>query len=157
MKDDAPLPDVVPRKRRQVEALLDRHIAIWLADDALPRGDRLRLEAEKARRRAAVPTLSVGVLLGRGGVTPAQLDALPEVLAGATEVLHVGVPSRLHARCKSVAPVRIIDDDPRGVVRAASRVVGLPAGPASEVWDLLRYARHRGLPTKVIQPDGGME
>lgn len=158
MKDDAPLPDSVPRKRRQIESLLDRHIAVWLAGETLAPSDRRRLEEEKARRRTSVPDRLVGVLVGAAGVAPPQLDALPGLLAGATEVTHPGVSSRVHTACRSVGvPVVVRRDDPREVVRASDLVVAVLNGPkadGTEVWEWVRYARHRGVPVRAVLPDG---
>jgi hypothetical protein len=157
-EDVGPLPDTVPRKRRQIEALADLHIAMWLASDDLAPGDRKRLEAEKQRRKTSTPEHPVGVLIGSGGCSPAQLAALEGALAGATEVHHPGVASRVHTTCKGVAPVVIHRDDLRAVVLHSKGVVALPTtttpSAVSPVWSMVKYAKHRSLSVKVVLPDG---
>jgi len=139
MKDDAPLPDAVPHKRRQVETLLDRHIAMWLASPDITPSERRRLQAEKDRRKALTPEDRVVVLVGREGMTPQQRARMAELVAGATSV------------AKGCSP---------DVVKTADRVVATPKETQEPVrkdtgvWAMIRYAKHRRLPVSVIMPDG---
>lgn len=181
-KNDIPdLPDRVPAKRRQVEQLLDVHIAKWLASDAITPSQRRRLEAEKARRKALSPERPVGLLVGREGVTPIQTGIVLEQLAAAqpTEIHHPGVAGSLHSACKKlgvpVTPVRNLrgwqmglpplqghgsdDDAMRRVVHLSTHlVIGAPKEyqptKGSPVWDMVRHAKHRRVAVKVILPDG---
>lgn len=167
MKDDVPpLPDRVPAKRRQVENILDLHIAMWLASDKLTPSERRRLEGEKARRKALAPERPVGLLVGREGVTPTQQAVVLDRLAasGATAIHHPGVAAPLHSACRRVAPVEVHRDVRsdhaalRVVVKQATHlVIGAPKEnrPAdSPVWDAVRYAKHRSTAVEVILPDG---
>lgn len=168
-KDDTPpLPDRVPAKRRQIGALLDVHIAMWLASDKLTPSERRRLGEEKARRKALVPERSVGLLVGREGVTPTQGAKLLRLLRDAdpTVIHHPGVSGPLHSACRGVADVeahrdvRSDDNALRAVVKQATHlVIGAPKEnrPAqSPVWDAVRYAKHRSIAVKVVLPDGGI-
>lgn len=179
-KDDVQLPDHVPHKRKQVEQILDVHIAMWLASDDITPSERKRLEAEKARRKALVPDRPVGLLVGREGVTPPQqTEVLLELVhARPTEIHHPGVAAALHGACKRmgvpVHPVRSLrgwqlgqpafaahgtdEEAMRCVVLAATHlVIGAPKESqpaATPVWSMVRYAKHRGIAVKVILPDG---
>lgn len=179
--DVVDLPDRVPAKRRQVEQLLDAHIAKWLASDMITPSQRRRLEAEKARRKALSPERPVGLLVGREGVTPIQAGVVLEQLAAAqpTEIHHPGVAGSLHKACKrlgvEVVAVRDMrshylalppfaahasdEDAMRQVVHACTHlVIGAPKEyqptKGSPVWDMVRHARHRRVAVKVILPDG---
>lgn len=160
MKDDAPLPGSVPRKRRQIEGLLDRHIAIWLAGNDITPSDRRKLEEEKARRRATVPDRPIGVIVGESGATPEQLAALPTVLAGATVIHHPGVASKIHNVCREVAPVEVVRQGPSMVIRRSTELVYIVSlGERTNVksWQYVRAAKHRSLPVKCIAPDGAID
>lgn len=170
MKEDIPpLPDRVPRKRRQVEGLLDVHIAMWLAGD-LATSDRKRLEAEKARRKALVPEHAVGLLVGDEGVTPQQHEKILELMAGATTIHHPGVQAALHSACKRTGvPVYVHRVRPpnwevswaeagmREVVKECNLVIAAPKEHTPSdavVWTMARYARHRSVAVKIILPTG---
>lgn len=159
MKDDAPLPETVPRKRRQIEMLLDRHIAIWLAGDDLTPSERRKLEEERQRRRQVTPGMPVGLVVGHEGVTPEQLEQLPSYLRGASKILHAGVASRVHTACRSLdVPVVVYRDDMKTVVKEADRVIAcVPYAREitdTLVWQYVRYARHRSTPVIAVMPDG---
>jgi hypothetical protein len=170
-EDVLELPAAVPRKRRQLESLLDVHIAKWLADDELQPGDRKRLEAEKARRKALVREHRVGLVVPQEGMTPIQQEVLTDLLleSGATEVHHGGVPSKLHNVAREIGVVHHRDTayrfDPerdREVVRCSDAVIAAPkeltiqtyATPG--VWAIIGYAKNRNIPTKVVLPDGSV-
>lgn len=166
MKDDAPTPEKVPTKRRQLHDALPRWLAEWLARDDLTKRERALIEEEQERRRNLQPTVAVGVVIPQEGLTPQQLAALKEWLSasGATEVHHrFGMPSRVHTACRDLGvPVNVRDTD-RDVVRDSTTVVATPKetfdpGPRSGgVWDTVRAARHRKVPVKLVMPDGRIE
>lgn len=163
MRDDAPRPERVPAKRRQLESAdtLDRWIAEWLASDEITPSERRRLEAEKARRRARVPDNIVGVILADEGVTPKQAAGVVERVSASrpTEIRHTpGFRGRL-GRYFPHLPVGM-EVDAGVVVRGADLIVAAPrherepeAGEAG-VWASIRYARHRRVPVRVILPSG---
>lgn len=161
MKDDAPVPDRVPTKRRQLHDALDRWLAVWATREDLTKRERALVEDERSRRKSLKPSLVVGLLVPGEGVTPPQLESLRDRLAesGATEVQHVSVPSRVHTACRDLGvPVHVRDTD-RDVVRDSDVVIATPkerAEAASPLWDTVRYARHRKLPVKLVMPDGSL-
>lgn len=169
MKTDVPeLPDRVPAKRRQVEQLLDVHIAMWLAGDTITPSQRRRLEQEKARRRALAPERPVGLLIGREGVTPAQHETVVGLIAKAapTQIHHPGVAGPLHTACKRIGPVEVHRDvrsdvnAMKNVVRRSQLVIAAPKDhmPSKDgsVWDAARYARHRSIAVQIVLPNGGI-
>lgn len=86
-EDVPPLPDEVPRKRKQIEKLLDVHIAMWLAKDDLSPGDRKRLQEEKDRRKKRNPDYHIGFFGSRTGMTPEQkLEVLIQLESFAVDV-----------------------------------------------------------------------
>ena len=90
MKEDAPTPEAVPRKRRQLEQALDRWLAEWLARDDLTPSERRRVEEERdeRRRRSGLERRVVGFTGTRAGMTPQQRRRFTELLAGADEFHH---------------------------------------------------------------------
>lgn len=145
MKDDAPTPNAVPRKRRDMHDALDRWIAEWLARSNLTVAERERLEAEKARRkltRGRRPDVVLGVLVDREGMTPAQNKALKDYVAetGATRELSSG---------DHKAVVRVAT-----ILFAAPKHARQPANGEPGVWAAIRYARHRRVPVRVVLPNG---
>lgn len=162
MKDDAPLPGTVPKKRRAMQLLLDRHIALWLANDTITPSERRRLAAEKDRRKAMAPSdHEVGVVIDEAGITPEQLAALATLLPSQqpAHVHHRGVPSRVHEACKRVAPVCVHRDNTE-VVKASDVVLAFPKENAimpyatPGVWMNIGAARRRSVIVRVISPDG---
>lgn len=170
-EDVIDMPATIPRKRRQVESMPDVWIATWLADDALPRGDRLRLQAEKDRRKRerSTTTRRVGILMTDEGMTPEQMSAVIEAVltSGATEVHHGGVPRRLHNICREVGVVhhndtgwRNSDDRNREVIKAVDAIIAAPkeareqVGSKDGLWAMIQYARHRKVAVRLILPDG---
>jgi hypothetical protein len=80
-RDDVPVPEEVPRKRRVLEdesVTLDRFLAVWAARPDLTPSDRRRVEDERYRRKRLSPIVCLGVLVGREGMTPAQRQAFAE-------------------------------------------------------------------------------
>lgn len=145
MKEDTPTPLAIPKKRRQLEAALDRWIAEWLARSNLALGDRKRLEEEKERRKGVrkspeKPTL--GILHAREGMTPEQRRALNEY------------------RLEVQAGRDVTSGDFKAVVRlsdtlfAAPNHARQPASGEDGVWSAIRYARHRKVPVKIVLPNG---
>lgn len=167
--DDIEIPTTVPRKRRQVEAALDKWVAVWLERDDLTPSERKRLEEEKARRKQerAREGQPVGVIVGVEGATPQQVAALREALgtANAIEIHHPGVSSAVHAACRTVGVpvvvhgVRDRDEAMKEVVRSSGLVFGVVKETTepinkSGVWGMVRYAKHRRLPVRVFLPSG---
>lgn len=180
--DVPPLPDRVPAKRRQLQhGTLDVHIAMWLTGDTITPSERRRLEEEKARRRALVPDMPVGLLVGREGVTKAQVAAIVAALAAAqpTEIHHPGVAGPLHSACRRLdVPVTAVrnmrshhlalppfaahasdHDAMREVVHNCKLVIAAPKEMAevtakSPVWDMIRLAKHRSVAVQIVLPDG---
>src|SRR4051812_26992531 len=105
-KEDAPVPDVVPRKRRQLEQAPPVWLATWLDRDDLSPGDRGRIEAEKRRRKVyrATNAMRVGVIVAQEGMTPLQLAALADVLreTGATELAHATLRPKVHGSLMAI-------------------------------------------------------
>lgn len=176
MRDDAPVPETVPRKRAELHRALDRWLAVWLARDDLTAAERRLVEAEKARRKEARPERVVGVVTAPEGLTPPQFIALCQLVreVGATEVLHTRVPRKTHgalmAVCRELgATARLVDDvrDPElaaraviydsTVVVAAPREATVQAYATPGVWKMIGLARHRGLPTTVVLPNGEVQ
>ena len=164
MKDDAEIPNAVPRKRRQLERALDRWIAAWLASEQLTPSERRRLEAEKERRKALrrASSVELGLIVAPEGLTPAQLAHLIEFVGEAR-------PVRLHWKHGNMPLLRKVlggleigafteqHPDDRDVVRAATLVVAAPKESqqsSSEVWAMIRYAKHRKTPVMVVMPNG---
>lgn len=75
-EDIPPLPEGVPKKRKQLEQALDVHIAMWLASDNLTPSERRRLAEEKARRRSKTERVVVGFTGTREGLTPQQREGI---------------------------------------------------------------------------------
>jgi len=142
--DDVEIRERPPRKRRQLEQALEVELAVWLARDDLTPSERKKVEAEKERRKQDAPTI-VGIVWGREGRTPAQFAAAREFPQTDPDVYE----TLAHAA------------DFHEFVKAVNRVVALPKEmsrvydpPAESVWAYVEYARHRGVPVKVILPDG---
>lgn len=170
MRDDA-LPDgpgPVPRKRRQLERVLDVQLALWLAGDELTPSERRRVEAEKQRRKTAPEPLPVAVVLGHEGMTPTQREVISNLLtrghgARPTEIHHNGSRA-VHALAKLMKAdsVRHWTEDDRDIIKAAEWVIAAPKEKRSPVrprgvWATVRYARDRGLPVAVVTPDGNVD
>jgi hypothetical protein len=173
MKEDAPVPEQVPVKRRQLESAPDRWLAVWLARDDLSPSQRRRVSDEKARRRAARPSVRVGLVVSAEGMTPPQFVTVAELIdqAGATEVVHTRLPRKHHGAvagaCRSLGiPLRLVEDArddeaaAKAIVRDVDRVIAAPreARPRTHatpgVWSAIGLARHRGLAVQVVLPDG---
>jgi hypothetical protein len=176
MKDDAPVPDEVPRKRRQLEdpgVVLDKWIAVWLARDDLMPSDRRRLEAEKARRKALKPECIVGLVASQEGMTPPQFVEVLKALRALTptSVLHTRLSRRVHGTvvglCESIgashcliADVRDEDAAAREVVREVDMLIAAPREATVQtyatpgIWSIIGLSRHRHVPVQVVLPSG---
>lgn len=155
MKEDAPVPDAVPKKRRQLEGALDLWLAVWLARDDLTPSERRRVSEVKQRRKDANPQVVVGFLGTTEGLTPAQRDWLTRTIPrlGVTEAHHgsgwgadkafhdicrgLEIPVVLHraedlrwmTRCDGAVrsePMLPRDERDKEIVKAASVVVAMP-------------------------------
>ena len=157
MKEDiGPAPELVPRKRRALEAVPDLWLAQWSGRTLAPSVLR-RVSEERARRKALVPDRAVGVLLGREGITPAQRQMIPELMPADTTEIHANHSVPL------ATPGRMITfhADPRDVVKLSKFVVvatrSFKDDNADPMWEWVRYARHRKVAVKVVRPDGSVE
>lgn len=171
MKDDAPAPPRVPRKRRQIEKVPALWLAQWLARHDLPARDVAMVQAEKDRRKKLSPDRVVGFFDEPRGMTPAQRDTLKELLAEIkpTKVTHQGgyrgAVSKFHGICLAMKIPIEQPVDEREICKIADVVIATPKDtrePARKmdsdegVWGPIRYARHRGVQVRVIMPDGGL-
>lgn len=153
MKDDAPIPAEIPRKRRQLEAVPDVWLAEWLGGAyPLVPSQKARLEAEKARRRdlRRSESRSAAVITGPEGQTPQQKAAVAEALTafGATEV------HRPRGALDARAQIRAGTDLVIATPREATSPGWSPVDGRSVVWIAIDYAKHRRVPVKIIMPDG---
>lgn len=172
-KDDIPpLPSRVPTKRRHLEALLDVHIATWLATGNLSSLEREYLEQEKERRQLAkkVFILRLGLVVAVEGVTPHQQESILFLLRKdePTHIIHHRLPSRLHQACRKVTKEVVVmssgsyADRTRAVVRVSQALIAAPKelheprGHKEDgtVWSGIKYARHRGIPVQIVLPTG---
>lgn len=167
-EDVPPLPEQVPAKRRQIESLLDVHIAMWLDSDTLSYGDRKRLDAEKRRRKHANRERSIGLIIAPEGVTPEQKKRVEFLLrqSGATVIHHHMLSPSLHHICGQVGEVHQhqvgkYGDRVRDVVQAADSFIAAPREmrePVKKVdgsvWWGIKYAKHRRRSVLVVLPNG---
>lgn len=165
MKEDVgPLPDAVPKKRRQIEQITDLHLAMWLdAESDITPLERKKLTAEKERRKTLKPDIILGVVCCTEGATPDQLRTLRKVLLriAPTEVHQHPLPSKVNFIVKSLGTQRAVHNAPGEVVRASTVVVALPketekflASSKSLIAESIKLAKHRSTPVRVILPDG---
>lgn len=170
MKDDVEIPPEPPRKRRQLEdpgQTLDKWLAVWASDESLPPSARKRAQAERDRRKALVPDVRVGVIVGEEGMTPAQRERVLEILVsvGATELLYDG--DRLSHFRRLLLPLddlgvpAVLQQGDQELVRNSSTLVAAPKeaekpGVVEGVWEAVRYAKHRKVPVRVVMQDGSV-
>ena len=163
MKDNAPTPAEVPTKRRQVREALDRWLAEWIArDDLLPSTRRLlEREREDRKRRRRQQDINVGLLIGPEGSTPDQTAFIVGYVLsmGPTSIVHAGISNRLASMFPAELP-EVGAPDYRTVVRNSTFVVAAPketaepSGPKVGVWAGVKYARDRGVPVRIVLPNG---
>lgn len=152
MKDDAPAPDQIPVKRRQLERAPDLWLAQWEARVGLTPSERRRVREERARRKALSPDpVTLLTVRAQEGMTPAQVTTLKERRAL--------LRPDSHRMLVAIASTRTLTDDEKFLVKDATTVIACPrqhARPDDDagVWKLIKYARHRGLPVQVVLPDG---
>lgn len=182
-EDVPPLPDKVPRNRRQVEAILDVHLAQWLAGEMLTPGERKKLQAEKDRRKTLKPELVVGVVCGNEGATPEQLRTLREVLPriAPTKIVQHPLPGKVNhvvrkMESDTVKREILVDGDGSSTHRALlmiavarrcntlvaiqkeTNIQPMQVGNNTRgVVSAIGLARHRGIPVRVILPNGKEE
>lgn len=153
MKDDAPVPAEIPRKRRALEAAPDVWLAQWLGGAyPLVPSQRARLEAEKARRQRIRRSQNrvATIVVGHEGQTPDQKRAV-------AEALRTFEPTAVYRATGDYNATRTL-------IREADLVIAAPresAPPAdkqvrdrSSVWIAVDYAKHRRVPVKIIMPNG---
>lgn len=168
-EDVPPLPERIPTKRRQVEQLLDVHIAMWLADESISFSERKRLENEKRRRKNSKLEVQHGVVVPKEGVTPEQQQIFSGLLLQErVQVVHHHIlPSRLHQLCRIAAQEVVVHrggeygERLRSTVRNSDFLFAFPkelrepdAKVEGTVWWAVKYAKHRGLPVTVVLPNG---
>lgn len=167
-KDDVEVPDEIPKKRRQLEVALDKWIAVWLARDDLTPSERRRLEEERFRRKETPVGHPVGLLVGPEGATPEQVAAVPELLVGVTDIYFPVLPTKLYRMVRDHPDAELhiyrhwdAQEAQRIVVRAlpreSARVIGIVRSASPEgtgVWEMIRLAKHRGMPAQVVLPNG---
>jgi hypothetical protein len=166
-EDIPPLPAHPPKKRKAMEQVLDIHLAIWANGTGLTPSEYRRVNEERERRKQfRVVNERIGVVLGREGTTPEQQEKLRELLSGRriASVLHPWVPGPVHHICAqgSKGATVIVVGDPKTdvrdawktVVKNATLVIAFPRGEDGELWDTIRYTRHRNIPIIVIMPSG---
>lgn len=181
MKDDIPpLPDLVPKKRRHIENILPVHLAMWLDEGSgITPLERKKLSLEFERRKLLKPEVKLGVVVGSEGMTPPQFRTFQRVLPGmaATEVHFPRLPSKVYQVVKKLDIPCSLHGDPelydyRLMLRECTVIIATPKetfrykpGTTPELskvlesmqgglWDMIRFARNRSLPVKVILPDG---
>lgn len=168
MKDDAPTPNEIPRKRRELERALDRWIAVWLTRSDLTPSERRRLEEEQESRKAARGRESriAAVVVCREGASPPQAEALMEKLSGVTEVRCAPHPPRWLKWSCSTREIPLISYEgglrwaiqQADVLLAAPRETipptNLPSWERSPVWAAIGYAKHRKIAVTTIMTDG---
>src|SRR3954470_4455158 len=134
VKDDVEIPPAPPRKRRQLEAALPAWLATWANDESLPPSARRRAQEERDRRKALVPDVRIGILVGEEGMTPVQRDRLAELAGQAhpTE-LHVEFDVARHVRrlvdALELGEVPWYHADPQELVKASTLVLAAPKEP----------------------------
>jgi hypothetical protein len=160
MRDDAPTPADVPKKRRQLHDALDRWLAEWAARDDLTPSERRRVEEERARRKAerkrgADPVL--GLLVGQEGMTPQQRAyVIGYVVTGnIRRVCMAGASPTAIGRAMGVAGIAA--SDLKDVVRHSDLIVAAPRAAdwaGTDVWEGIRFAHHRKVPVAIVLPNG---
>lgn len=160
MKEDAPAPDAVPRKRRQIEAAPDLWLRQWLNREDLRLVDRANLERELDRRREDPRTVVVGVVFGQEGVTPEQLRVMRS-LCQRPDLLAVHAPFKIALGVENfITHERVgIGERLAGIVRVSTLVIAAPKESEKPqkvegVWAAIRLAKTRSLPVTVIMPSG---
>lgn len=158
-EDVKELPARIPRKRNQIESLLDVHIAVWLAGDTITAKERKLLVEEKERRKRLNPSKVICILTHKGGVSPEQLKKLREILDRHQPITEVRAtqPLRLALRTKYsiVSDLKEMMKDADLVIAAAADGIQreMPAN-TDEFWDHVGYAKHRKVPVTVVLHNG---
>lgn len=170
MKDDAPAPDRIPTKKRQLEQALDAWLHVWLAKPDITYRERKRILAEQGRRKQVRPAVRLALIAGQEGITPHQIRITRDLLEriAPTEVRTVGQVAKLerllpddlnvHLDYGNTADVGLA----RSIVRDSTVVVAYPKEPLKPdkvegVWDAVRFAKHRNLPVRIVMPDGELK
>lgn len=167
MKDDVAIPARPPHKRKQLEAALDKWLAVWAADSSLTPSEYRRVQDERDRRKQAAPEQVVGVVEGFGGATPLQVDALRALLATQhpSLIVHPLCSRKVHRICRDAeGSLSVVDGaSTAGMARETARQSDVLIGLVSEtsmptaktgLWEALRYGKDRGADVKIIWPDG---
>lgn len=170
MKTDLPpTPARPPAKRR---TLHDRNatpnvwLHQWAGDELLPPSARVKATDELERRKTEdrLNKVEAGILIGTEGATPQQVATFSEWWVEA-KVTRFHAPGPFSGRdlravigdvgtARYLCPTR--REELRAVVLAADTLVALPprVTPVGDVWDAVRYAKHRKVAVTVILPDG---
>lgn len=169
MKEDlGPAPEEVPTKRNVLQdegRTPTIWIRQWLGRDNLWIRDRKRLERELERRQEAKPQVKLAIIAGKEGVTPHQVRKTRELLERMepTEVAFVGRVAKIahlfsedaHYKADYYSDITF----GRDVVRDATVVIAYPKEAdkphvVNGVWDLIRFAKHRNTPVRIVMPNG---
>lgn len=136
MKEDAPAPEQVPKKRRQLKGAPDLWLRQWLSREGLTPSERRRVQEELDERKKATPDTKVGIILGREGMTPEQVLSFSQVVNGlkgkAGELHHTWHPFKpMHTTCvRSGIPTVVHGQGARlaqsEIVKLSDLVVALP-------------------------------
>jgi hypothetical protein len=165
-EDVPPLPLRPPKKRRQMESALDIHLAMWASSDNLTPSDKRRVEEERERRKRAKRTTErIGIILAKEGMTPEQYAKLADTLNGErssmSAIWHVWSRGPLYKLCRTYGvDLEVLREGSeewraeRTVIHNATKVIVIVNGESGPVWEMVRYAKHRNTPVRVIMPNG---
>jgi hypothetical protein len=139
---------------------------MWASSDTLIPSDKRRVEEERARRkRNKNATDRIGIVVAKEGMTPEQTTKLAEILNGEratmSAIWHVWSKGPVYKLCKAYdVDLEVLHEgsEPwraeRTVIHNATKVIVLVNGDSGPVWDMVRYAKHRNTPVRVIMPNG---
>lgn len=175
-KDDLPpCPERPPKKRKALNDAPDIWLRTWLERSNLTPSERKKVQEVVDHRRAERKreTVRLGVLVGHEGMTPQQVLALENVFSiSGMELgsIHLTwVPSKIYQMCVRRG-VSVVVHEGRTWTAQASEVVKnsdlIIAAPketqepvqkvTGSVWGMVKYAKHRSVPVKVIEPGGNL-
>lgn len=172
MKDDLPpCPQRPPKKRKALNDAPDLWLRTWHEQNNLTPSERKKVQEviDYRRKERGRETAKLGILVGKEGMTPQQLATLATVLAAAsaTELHTPWLPSKVYHACtRSGLPVtvhegRTFTAQASEVVKNSDFIIAAPKETqepvqkvTGSVWGMVKYAKHRSVPVKVIEPGG---
>lgn len=145
-KQDIEIPERPPKKRRQLKQAPDVALATWLARDDLTPPERRKVQEEKeARKKVELPV--VVYLKPAEGWTPSQQAMAGDMLPSGGCEIQQWVSDGL--------------EDYHFKIKTGSAAIAFPKEmskplpiPPKSVWAAIRHCRHRGVPVRVVLPDG---